>query len=196
MRKIYWVVIIVLLVILGYYISKDAPEEIVTGSSDEVTYLKLLKMSEIVAPDSNELIQLINGKGSYEIVPNSASQGVVTVLDDMLAIWKDEERTDVITILTSNTGGSGTFYYLVLFDLTNNTFSKKSEILLGDRIRVTKVGIGELVHDPEANYRLTVQTLKRNDAEPFAVEPTFMETRTFYVTDQLIEEIEVGLDDT
>ena len=84
----------------------------------------------------------------------------------------------------------------MLFDVSGDAFTKKSEILLGDRINITHLGIGELVHDSEANYRITVQTLVREEGEPFANEPTIEETRTFYVTDQILEEVEVGKDDT
>jgi len=162
--------------------------------ANTVLYL-LFKNSEILAPENNKSVQLTDGTGSYEIVPESASRGNLTVLDQY-SVWKNGLNTDLLTVVAVNNGGSGTFYYLTLFDISGEVFTKKSEILLGDRIKVTSVGIGELVHDPEAEYRVSVQTLVRDEGESFATEPMVEDTRTFYVTKQILEEVEVGRDDT
>lgn len=198
MKTKIWVVIII--IILGVIVvlnfgDNGAPEE-VTDVDKITTPFTLLKNEEIIVPGTDTVATLLGGRASFEVAPDSASRGSVTLLDDFSSEWTKEDRKDLAVIFAVNTGGTGTFYYLVLFDVTDNTFTKKSEMLLGDRIRVTKVGIGELVHDPDADYRVTVQTLIREEDDSFATEPTVPETRTFYVTNQLLEEVEVGKDDT
>ena len=95
---------------------------------------------------------------------------------------------DLSTILSVTSGGSGTFYYLVLFDVSGDQLTKKSEVLLGDRIKVTDIGIGEMVH-ADAQYHVGVGTLERKESNSMADDPTIEKVRIFYVTDQILEEM-------
>ena len=201
MKTIVWIIILVILIgaVTVIFTGDKTPKEVIdinTSDTESLTPFMLLKNAEITVPDSDTVVTLTDGKGSFEIVPDSASLGRVTLLDDMSAQWSKEDRTDLAVILAVSTGGTGTFYYVVIFDVSDDVLTQKSEMLIGDRIKVTRVGIGELVHDPEANYRVTVKTLVREEGEPFAAEPTVPKTRTFYVTNQILEEVEVGKDDT
>ncbi|MBT3282700.1 hypothetical protein HN375_00865 [bacterium] len=162
MKKIIWIIVIILAIVGAFTFTNDKALE----ESTDLVLFTLLQNSE------------------------------PTVLDNMYALWSEEERTDMAVILVSDTEGTGTFYNLAIFDVQDDIFTKKSEVFLGDRIKITRVGIGELVHSPDANYRVTVQTLVRGEGEPFTTEPTLPQTKTFYVTDQILEEVEVGRDDT
>jgi hypothetical protein len=151
--------------------------------------------AEIQVPGSGAKVRLMDGKASFELAPGSAARGSVELVDGMVSVWKKGERTDTAAILAVNTGGSGTFYYLALFDGAGGAMTKRSEVFLGDRIRVTRIGMGELVHG-SADYRLTVQTLVREEGAPFTDAPSVPITRTFYVENQALKEVATGQDDS
>ncbi|MFC1730774.1 hypothetical protein ACFL6I_10620 [candidate division KSB1 bacterium] len=188
--------IFLIIILAGIYKFNFTNDDIyVNLGNEEIVKYDELKNITISIPDSPEIkVQLLEGSAEFTI-PETTAVGFAT-LSSEYAVWERENRTDFVSILNVNYGGSGTFQYLLLFDVADGVFVQKSEALLGDRIAITKVGIGELVHDPEANYRVTVQTLVRNEGEPFVTTPTKPETRTFYVTDQALEEVEVGRDDS
>jgi hypothetical protein len=199
MKKIILVVVavVVLLAIGMFAFGKDKQRDTETDTvlDTSVESLTGLGNAEIIVPDSDVTVTLSNGEAAYTLEGTPVS-GHVTLVDDMFAQWSEGDRSDMAAVFAVQPGGSGTFYYLVLFDVDGDVFTKKSEVLLGDRIQVEHVGIGELVHDPEADYRVTVRTLVRAENEPLAAAPTVSETRTFYVTNQQLEEVEVGRDDS
>lgn len=148
--------------------------------------LERLKNSKILAPNSDTYIQLLDGKGSYETAEGSASRGTVSVVDEIHAYWNFSlpGREDLSVILTSNNGGLETLYYLALFDISNGDMIKKAEAFLGDRIRITDMGIGEY-----GGYHMGVSFLVHEEGKSRAAEPTVKSNRSFYVNDdQTIEE--------
>jgi hypothetical protein len=151
--------------------------------------------AEIQVPGSGARVRLMDGKASFELAPGSPARGSVELVDGMVSVWKKGERTDTTAILAVNSGGSGTFYYLALYDGAGEAMTKRSEVFLGDRIKVTRIGVGELVNG-SADYRLTVQTLVRKENEPFTAQPSVALTRTFYVENQILKEVVPGRDDS
>jgi len=181
--------------------SEDLPTQTETEPetvTESVAPFIRLKNAEILAPESDHKVKLVDGKGSYELNSGPASsRGEVIVIDGFSTLWSTQSgKTDLTAILISNEGGSGTFYYLVLFDVQGDIFTKKSEVFLGDRINVTRMNLGELVHDINADYRITLESLERKDGEPFTAKPTVVSNRTFYVTNQILKELEIVRDDT
>lgn len=157
---------------------------------EDIDLFEQFKNAKISAPETHKMVQLTDGIGFYEIVPDSASRGEVLVIDGLSTLWQEgPDRTDFAAIVTLNSGGTGRFYYLTLFNVSGNSFTKKSEVFLGDRIEVTHMGLGELVHGPDVNYRITLKTLERNESDSMASKPTVEKTRVFYVTEQILEEI-------
>ncbi|MES2135309.1 MAG: hypothetical protein V4449_03660 [Patescibacteria group bacterium] len=190
MKKGTWIVLgIGILVATGAFVITKQAEAPTVGTDVQTTSpSELLKGANFTVPDSDVSVSLVNGEATF---PN----GNILLLDTLTAEWKKDERKDLVAVFAVNTGGTASFLYLVLFDVNGDILTKKSEGFLGDRINITHVGIGELVHGG-ADYRVTVQTLERKENEPFSATPSVEKTRTFYVTDQKLEEIEVGRDDT
>lgn len=155
-----------------------------------------LQTATLTIPGEEIRVTLAAGQASFEVAPGSATRGRVWLVPGMAALWEGKGRSDLAAAIAIDAGGSGTFYHLVLFDASGDRLRQRSDAFLGDRVEVTRIGIGELVHDPEADYRITVQTHVRRGDEPLAARPTVPETRTFYVTRQRLEEVEVGRDDT
>ena len=158
--------------------------------------LALLTNAEISVPYSGQRVQLTDGSGLYAPIDGGELDGDVTLIDGVYTAWTEGGRADLAAVFAVHSGGSGTFYYLVLFDVTEDIVMKKSEMFLGNRIGIEGMYVGELVHDANADYRITVRTQVRAKGAPFSDIPTLTEVRTFYVTDQILKEIIVGSDDT
>jgi len=199
-------VIIAIIIIAGSLLlsssEKDQPENdtATTSETNEETTLindrgsieifEGLKNATITAPGTDEEIVLINGEGSIEIEPGAASRKNVMLLDHAYATWQKGNRTDIATLLKENSGGSGTFYHLAIFDVQDNIFTKKSEVFLGDRIQVDNMRIDEIEDDSDAEYRITVQTLDREKDDTLSSPPTIERIRIFDVSNQELQEAE------
>ena len=155
--------------------------------SSEVV-LQSLTNSFLLAPETNVGASLDKGQGSYDLIVGSASHGKVTVLD-FHTLWEHGPTVDLAAIAAVDRGAAGTFFYLVLFDVSAGVFTKKSEIFLGDRIEIRAMNIGEPILELNAKYRITVQTVERNENEATAATRAVEQARTFYVADQVLKEI-------
>lgn len=84
-------------------------------------------------------------------------------------------------------GGNGAFSYISIYSQKDGNVTLDDSVFIGNRIKITSVGIGELVHDRNADYRITIQLLEHADDAPMASEPDVPSTRIFYVTNGKIE---------
>lgn len=110
---------------------------------------------------------LSNGIVEVETVPNSASKTIVRYFGN--EIWVDlnnDGRKDVVFLLTQETGGSGTFYYVVAALNTENGYIGSKAMFLGDRIapQTTEVGDGNTI---------VVNYVDRAPGESFATQPSY-----------------------
>lgn len=193
-------IIVAILAATGAFVffnNAEAPEvgdenQNVESASSET----LVRSATFQVPESDATVTLSDGSALFEVAPESLAEGSIIMVPEAYAEWTNGTRTEAATVVAVNSGGTGVFLYLVVFAIEDGQAVKKSETYLGDRITITHVGIGELVHDGEADYRVTVQTLVRAEDEAYAAVPSVPETRTFYVTNGALAEIEVGADDT
>ena len=131
-------------------------------------------------------VSLVNGKAEQEIASSSMTK-IVT------AMWGNTIYTDVnhdgaqdaVFILTQNTGGSGTFYYVVmaLSDIKNNKTVGTNGILLGDRIAPQNINI--------ENGMIVVNYADRKKSEPMTARPSVGVSRYFTVVNGVLRELEM-----
>lgn len=80
-------------------------------------------------------VRLVDGVAETEAAPGSASKVETRYFGNDLATDLDDDgREDVVFLLTQNTGGSGTFYYVVAALNTERGYVGSDGYLLGDRI--------------------------------------------------------------
>lgn len=155
MRKIYISLFILVLLLVGFVFFKSKTVKVVNGDYLNTTY-KI---------DGQE-IKLVNGKFEMESAPGSSSKTVVRYFgNEVRSDLDDDGREDVAFILTEQTGGSGTFYYLVAALNKEGGFVGSDSVLLGDRIapQSTSMGKGNVI---VVNYAV------RKPEESFAVAPS------------------------
>lgn len=153
--------------------------------SDEELYSKL-KNVVMTVPDTQTVIQLKNGESDYKIDPEIESLGSISLstpyeIKQIEPTAKTDGRTDIITPITVESGGSGSFQYIELFSWNGEKLLEKSYAFLGDRISIdditTTAGSGN------TDYKVVVTYLTRNDDEPMSDEPTHKKQTTIPVVE-------------
>lgn len=167
-------------------VSNTAPEGVtksdyapVTKDSTDATLLSRLGKTSVGVSEDGTRIALSNGTASFSITGSSA-KGSAAIGD--IAIEKTKgPRKDVITTLSVNNGGSGTYTYVVLFeDNAGASLTDKSFALVGDRVSVTGIRADE-VSDSTIDYIVSVSYLDRKAGEPLSVKPTVARTKILVV---------------
>ena len=80
----------------------------------------------------------------------------------------------IMAPVAANTGGSGMFVYLVLYEKQDEHFRQAGEVLLGDRIKIADVAA-------VSGGQVRVTIYERAAAEPFSAEPTVPKTLSFTI---------------
>jgi heat shock protein HslJ len=111
-------------------------------------------------------IHLVDGLSEIEAAPGSATTVVTRYLGyDVRKDLDGDGREDVAFLITQESGGTGTFYYVVAALATEGSYRGSQGLLLGDRIapQATESGRDGIV---------IVNYADRAPGEPFTAEPT------------------------
>jgi heat shock protein HslJ len=156
MKKIYIILAILALLLVGFFLFKgDKIVEVNGNGYLNATY-------KIDGQD----VRLTNGKSEKESTPGSASKIITQYFgNEVKSDLDDDGREDIAFILTQQTGGSGTFYYFVAALNKEEGFKGSDAVLLGDRIapQSTNMGKGNII---------VVNYADRKSGESFAVSPS------------------------
>lgn len=92
----------------------------------------------------SERIKLVNGVAEQDSAPGSASKTITRYFgNDLIIDLNADGREDVVFLLTQETGGSGTFYYVVAALNTERGYLGSEGVFLGDRIAPQSIDRGE-----------------------------------------------------
>ncbi|HUQ30041.1 MAG TPA: META domain-containing protein [Candidatus Paceibacterota bacterium] len=114
---------------------------------------------------SGEPVTLVNGVSETEAAPDSASKITTRYFgNEVRHDFNADGREDIAFLLTQQTGGTGTFYYVVAALSTENGYVGSEGVFLGDRIAPQTTEIkGNLV---------VVNYAHRAPGESFTVAPS------------------------
>ena len=116
---------------------------------------------------NGEFVTLNDGVSDGSLlIPGTASKIITKYFgSDVKHDFDGDGREDLAFILTQETGGSGTFYYVVMALNTSNGWVGSDSVLLGDRIapQTMHMGNGNVV---------VVNYVVRNPGEPFTTRPS------------------------
>lgn len=93
-------------------------------------------------------VKLVNGVAEVEAAPGSAAKIVTQYFgNEVLQDLDGDGREDIVFLLTQQSGGSGTFYYVVAALNTEHGYVGSEALLLGDRIspQTTEKGPGKSI---------------------------------------------------
>ena len=120
-------------------------------------------------------VTLINGFSEVPITPGSTSKIVTKYFgNDLIHDLNEDGKEDKVFIVTQNTGGSGTFYYVVaLLDTVQGPVGS-SAVLLGDRIAPQTITIDEkgTTNGTDRKNVIVVNYADRKIGENFSIAPS------------------------
>lgn len=123
----------------------------------------------------DRMVTLQNGKAEVVDAPGSASKTIIQYFgNEVEGDFDGNGKDDVAFIITQNSGGSGTFYYMVAALKIGETYIGTNAVLLGDRIapQSTEFKFGQII----VNYA------DRKPDEPFSEKPTVGKSKYLEVT--------------
>ena len=117
-----------------------------------------------------ERVKLKDGIALTEVVPNSASKTTTQYFgNEVVTDLNNDGREDIVFLLTQNSGGSGTFYYVVAALNTKSGYIGSEAYLLGDRIAPQTT---EVSQNPNHKNVIVVNYAERAEGEPMTSSPS------------------------
>lgn len=154
MKKIITILVIIVLLCLGYWYWQKKDNKVTKNDPLNATY-------NIQGVDYT----LINGKAEREIAPGSASKEIISVFGEpVYGDLNGDGVSDAVMYLTQETGGSGTFFYVVEAINDDGFYRGTNAMYIGDRIAPQNINIED--------GRAVVNFADRNPGESFSVKPS------------------------
>ena len=127
-------------------------------------------------------VTLSDGFFEAEIAPGSASKITTRYFgNEAFGDLNGDGNVDAAFLLIQTTGGSGTFFYLVVALQTTSGVEGTNAIFLGDRIAPQNTVI--------ENGIITVNYADRNPGEPFTTQPSLGVSKYFKIEKNILTEV-------
>ena len=118
----------------------------------------------------NQSILLKNGFAEIEVAPNSASKTTVRYFgNELITDINSDGRDDAVFLITTQTGGSGTFYYVVGAINTEDGYVGSDGYYLGDRIAPQNIEKSQNLRHKNV---IVVNYADRANGEPMTAQPS------------------------
>jgi heat shock protein HslJ len=176
------IVVMIILVIIGLVKSDVLNEDLYGDAHIQQPDGSIVKLNDIRGPGlynttygiENESVTLIEGVSEKEIVLGAASKIVTKYFGNEVRVDIDNDnQEDAIFLLTQETGGTGTFFYVVAALNTEEGWKGSNALFLGDRITPKNI---ELSTDPSHENVIIVNYLDRKFEESMSTEPSIKKT--------------------
>lgn len=128
-------------------------------------------------------VTLVNGGSEMEIVPGSASKTITQYFgNNAEGDFNGDNIIDIAFLLTQDSGGSGTFFYVAAALGTEDGYDGTNAIFLGDRIapQTTEFRNGEII----VNYA------DRKSGEPMTASPSVGVSKYFKISGGKLVEVQ------
>lgn len=158
--------------------------EVPPTGANTVETLPIARYIDATYQIDGKSITLVNGLSEAETAPGPASRITTRYFgNDAFGDLNRDGRADVAFLLTQDTGGSGTFYYVVVALRTAAGNQGTNAVLLGDRIAPQTTNI--------ENGMVIVNYADRNPGESFAIKPSVGISKYLRVIDSKLVEVNV-----
>lgn len=163
-KKYVYIAIVIILAVVAtaaYYLPKNKKITEINSNND---------YKNIAYEIDGQSILLKNGFAEIESASNSASKMKVQYFGNKLVSdINSDGREDVVFLLTTQTGGSGIFYYVVGALNTENGYIGTDGYFLGDRIAPQTI---EKSQDTRHKDVIVVNYTERDKGEPMTAQPS------------------------
>lgn len=138
------------------------------SSNDKQNYPSNYKSIEYVI--DGRPIKLVNGIAEDEIVPNSSVKMITRYFGNELRTdLNGDGLEDIAFLVTQESGGSGTFFYVVAAIKTDQGYVGSHDYLLGDRIAPQNINVS---NNPRHKNVIVVNYADRLSGEPMTARPS------------------------
>ncbi len=163
-----------LLVAIYFLINKPAEN---TNESISTTIPASVGVRNTTYSIDDQLFTLVDGRAETPVMGESEAKIVTTYVGNEVSVDLNQDGTpDTALIISQETGGSGTTFYLVAALTTSDGYKGSRGAFLGDRI--IPEGI-RLMTETDQTGVLEVRILDRKEGEAFTVEPTIQKNLRF-----------------
>lgn len=151
----------------------------VQTQADPVTFPDYKNATYLI---EGSFVTLTDGFFEAEIAPGSASKITTRYFgNEAFGDLNGDGNVDAAFLLIQTTGGSGTFFYLVVALQTTSGVEGSNAIFLGDRIAPQNTVI--------ENGIITINYADRNPSEPFTTQPSLGVSKYFKVEKNILTEV-------
>ncbi len=177
-------IILLVIIILGIYWFTYSQKNVSNNNQPSPTSAFVLDPKNCAYNIENQAVALVDGYSEQEVAPGSASKTITRYFgNEVSGDFNNDGFSDIAFILTQESGGSGTFYYLAVALGSKDKCIGTNAIFLGDRIapQSTNFQNGEII----VNYA------DRNPDEPMTEIPSVGVSKYFKITgNQLLEDVQ------
>lgn len=169
MKKVILAVLVLAVLVAGYFVLRPSS---LNENGGQVLGADYKNATYVI--DGKSVI-LVDGLSEVEAAPGSASKIVTRYFgNEVRHDLNDDGREDVAFLLTQETGGSGTFFYVVAALNTSAGYIGSDAVLLGDRIAPQSTSMDEGITANGTNRQnvIVVNYAVRLPNEPFTVQPS------------------------
>lgn len=133
---------------------------------DMEQYRRKIENVLITVPDTNIKISLVEGRASYG---TTLDGGDVTFVKLVGGIKVNTKTSYIFADVAVQSGGTGVFHYVLLFDVTGDTITHLSSYFVGDRVELSSVGA---VLKDAGSYIVKINYLDREPDQALVDDPT------------------------
>lgn len=190
MNKIKWLCLVVV-ILFGLFIfnryltmEKADNDDALAQSYKDATYMI-----------EGRRVALVDGSSEIETGAGSTTKIVTRYFgNEVRHDLNDDGREDVAFLLTQETGGSGTFFYVVAALNTPAGYIGSEAVLLGDRIapQTTAIDEGRTAIGSNRQNVIIVNYAVRRPNEPFTVAPSVGKSRWLKLDPDTMRFVEVA----
>lgn len=169
-KKFILIILIIIAAGIGYWLYQSRPAVVLDPQNCAYTI-------------EGKSILLKDGSAEEEIAAGSAAKLVTRYFGNKtVGDFNGDGLSDMVFLLTQNSGGTGTFYYAVVALGTNNGCQGTNAILLGDRIapQTTEFRNGEII----INYA------DRQSGEPMTADPSLGVSKYLKINNNSLIEVQ------
>lgn len=168
MKKIIWIVGMVAVISIGVFlVGRSTKAPVTTSTPQEKTGSDPKNATYQI---ENNAITLVNGISEIAGTPDSAAKITTRYFgNEVRHDLNGDGREDVAFLMTQNTEGSGTFYYVVASLNTPDGYIGSRGLLLGDRIAPQTT---EMSRKTGQTNVIVVNYAERKPGEPFTARPS------------------------
>jgi len=163
MKKILLIIFVIIIIIgISYFIDQLAIDKPFVTPVEQNLIADEKNTTYII--DGREVV-LVNGRAEEWSAPGAESKTITLYFgNEVKADFNSDGIEDIAFLLTQDSGGSGTFYYVVAALGTNSGYNGTNAVFLGDRIAPQTTEF--------KNDTIIVNYAERKPGEPFTTQPS------------------------